>query len=213
MTVVVVTVAVAAAAAAMAERYSSERSDSSSNSGSSNSRSNNRSSGSSSTHLVGKKPPKHDTHVLEALKMLASAVRAGKILQRLVFGRIFASKNEAMQDFVQTVFSSQAQLQKCSTLQPFVGLDGPLPPLTYMYMVAQCICSLNSDPNACFFGMPPPAIKGLRLKIQFATPIVKCEPAWKLGQINVALMFNHKRSHPRGLAACGTMSMMHLFWL
>ena len=46
------------------------------------------------------------------------------------------------------------------------------------------------------------------LHVQLATPIVKCEPAWKLRKINVALMFNHKRSHPRTLAACGIMSIM-----
>ena len=45
------------------------------------------------------------------------------------------------------------------------------------------------------------------LHVQLATPIVKCEPAWKL---YVALMFNHKRSHPRTLAACGIMSIMML---
>ena len=45
------------------------------------------------------------------------------------------------------------------------------------------------------------------LHVQLATPIVKCEPAWKL---NVALMFNHKRPHPRTLAACGIMSIMML---
>ena len=39
------------------------------------------------------------------------------------------------------------------------------------------------------------------LHVQFATPIVKCGPAWKLRKINVARMFNHKRSHPRALAA------------
>ena len=44
--------------------------------------------------------------------------------------------------------------------------------------------------------------------VQLATPIVKCEPAWKLRKNNVALMFNHKRSHPRTLAACGIMSVM-----
>ena len=37
------------------------------------------------------------------------------------------------------------------------------------------------------------------LHVQLATPIVKCEHAWKLRKINVALMFNHKRSHPRHL--------------
>ena len=46
------------------------------------------------------------------------------------------------------------------------------------------------------------------LHVQLATPIVKCEPAWKLRKINVALMFNHKRSHLRTLAACGIMSIM-----
>ena len=49
------------------------------------------------------------------------------------------------------------------------------------------------------------------LHVQLATPIVKCEPAWKLRKINVALMFNHKRSHPRTLAACGIMSIMMFF--
>ena len=39
------------------------------------------------------------------------------------------------------------------------------------------------------------------LHVQLATPIVKCEPAWKLRKNNVALMFNHKRSRPRTLAA------------
>ena len=39
------------------------------------------------------------------------------------------------------------------------------------------------------------------LHVQLATPIVKCEPALKLRKNNVALMFNHKRSHPRTLAA------------
>ena len=47
---------------------------------------------------------------------------------------------------------------------------------------------------------------------QFATPIVKCEPAWKLRKIHVALMFNHKRSQPRTLAACGIMSIMMLVY-
>ena len=46
------------------------------------------------------------------------------------------------------------------------------------------------------------------LHVQLTTPIVKCEPAWKLRKINVALMFNHKRSHPRALAACSIMSIM-----
>ena len=50
------------------------------------------------------------------------------------------------------------------------------------------------------------------LHVQLATPIVKCEPAWKLRKINVALMFNHKRSHPRTLAACGIMSIMMFFF-
>ena len=49
------------------------------------------------------------------------------------------------------------------------------------------------------------------LHVQLATPIVKCEPVWKLTKNNVALMFNHKRSHPRTLAACGTMSIMMFF--
>ena len=49
------------------------------------------------------------------------------------------------------------------------------------------------------------------LHVQLATPIVKCEHAWKLRKINVALMFNHKRSHPRTLAACGIMSIMIFF--
>ena len=49
--------------------------------------------------------------------------------------------------------------------------------------------------------------------VQLATPIVKCEPAWKLKKNNVALMFNHKRSHPRTLAACGIMSIMIFFML
>ena len=35
--------------------------------------------------------------------------------------------------------------------------------------------------------------------VQLATPIVKCEPAWRRRKINVALMFNRKRSHPRTL--------------
>ena len=43
--------------------------------------------------------------------------------------------------------------------------------------------------------------------VQLATPIVKCGLAWKLRKINVALMFNHRRSHPRTLAACGIMSI------
>ena len=34
------------------------------------------------------------------------------------------------------------------------------------------------------------------LHVQLATPIVKCEPAWKLRKNNVALMFNHKRAPP-----------------
>ena len=51
------------------------------------------------------------------------------------------------------------------------------------------------------------------LHVQLATPIVKCEPAWKLSKINGALMFNHKRSHPRALAACGIMSIMMCFML
>ena len=34
------------------------------------------------------------------------------------------------------------------------------------------------------------------LHVQLATPIVKCEPAWKLRKNNVALMFNHKRTPP-----------------
>ena len=46
------------------------------------------------------------------------------------------------------------------------------------------------------------------LHVQLATPIVICELAWKLRKINAALMFNHKRSHPRTLAACGIMSIM-----
>ena len=50
------------------------------------------------------------------------------------------------------------------------------------------------------------------LHVQLATPIVKCEPAWKLKKNNVALMFNHKRSHPRTLAACGIMSIMMFFY-
>ena len=45
------------------------------------------------------------------------------------------------------------------------------------------------------------------LHVQLATPLVKCEPARKL---NVALMFNHKRSHPTTLAACCIMSTMML---
>ena len=48
--------------------------------------------------------------------------------------------------------------------------------------------------------------------VQLATPIVKCEPAWKRRKINVALIFNHKRSHPRMLAACGIMSIMMLLY-
>ena len=48
------------------------------------------------------------------------------------------------------------------------------------------------------------------LHVQLATPIVKCKPAWKLRKNNVALMFNHKRSHPRTLAACGIRSIMML---
>ena len=51
------------------------------------------------------------------------------------------------------------------------------------------------------------------LHVQLATPIVKCEHAWKLRKINMALMFNHKRSHPRTLAACGIMSIMMFFML
>ena len=39
------------------------------------------------------------------------------------------------------------------------------------------------------------------LHVQLATPIIKCEPALKLRKNNVALMFKHKRSHPRTLAA------------
>ena len=35
------------------------------------------------------------------------------------------------------------------------------------------------------------------LHVQLATPIVKCEPAWKLRKNNVALMFNHKRTPPQ----------------
>ena len=49
------------------------------------------------------------------------------------------------------------------------------------------------------------------LHVQLATPIVKCEPAWKLRKNSVVLMFNHKRSHPRTLAACGIMSIMMFF--
>ena len=49
------------------------------------------------------------------------------------------------------------------------------------------------------------------LHVQLATPIVKCEHAWKLRKINVALMLNHKGSHPRTLAACGIMSIMIFF--
>ena len=51
------------------------------------------------------------------------------------------------------------------------------------------------------------------LHVQLATPIAKCQPAWKLRKNNVALMFNHKRSHPRTFAACGIMSIMMCFML
>ena len=48
--------------------------------------------------------------------------------------------------------------------------------------------------------------------VQLASPIVKCDPAWKRRKIHVAMMFNHKRSHPRTLAACGIMSIMMLLY-
>ena len=47
--------------------------------------------------------------------------------------------------------------------------------------------------------------------VQLATPIVKCEPAWKRRKMNLALMFNHERLHPRTLAACGIMSIMMFY--
>ena len=57
---------------------------------------------SSERHAAGEKIPKHNTHVLQALKVPAGAVNlnAGEILYRPVFGHKFVSKNEAMQDFV-----------------------------------------------------------------------------------------------------------------
>ena len=50
------------------------------------------------------------------------------------------------------------------------------------------------------------------LHVQLAIPMVKCEPAWKLRRINAALMFNHKLSHPRALAACAVMRIMMLLY-
>ena len=62
----------------------------------------------------GKNPSEHDTHVLQGLEVLASAVNlsGSEILYRPVFGSKFGSKNEAMQDFAQAFFSGQAQPQK-----------------------------------------------------------------------------------------------------
>ena len=119
-----------------------------------------------SRHAAGKKPPEHDTHVLQGLKVLAGAVNlsGGEILYCPVFESKFGSNNEGMQDFVASfLFSSSATAEV--------------------------------------------------LHVQLATPIVKCEPAWKLRKINMALMFNHMRSHPRTLAACGIMSIMMFFML
>ena len=62
-------------------------------------------------HPAGTKKPNHDTHVLQALNLLASAVHlnTGEILHRPVFGHNFMSKNEEMQDFVATfLFRSNA---------------------------------------------------------------------------------------------------------
>ena len=117
-------------------------------------------------HAAEKKKTEHDTHVLQGVKVRAGAVNlsGGEILYRPVFGSIFGSKNEAMQDFVASfLFRSSATAEV--------------------------------------------------LHVQLTTPIVKCEPAWKLRKINVALMFNHKRSHPRTLAACGIMSIMMFLFL
>ena len=54
----------------------------------------------------GNNTPKRDTHVLQALKVLASAVNlnADGILYRPVFGHKFVSKNEAMQDCRKLLF-------------------------------------------------------------------------------------------------------------
>ena len=115
--------------------------------------------------LRGKNHPKHDTNVLQGLKVLAGTVNlnAGEILYRPVFGHKFVSKNEAMQDFVTSFL-------------------------------------FRSSATAELF------------HVQLATPIVKREPAWKRRKINVALMFNHKRSQPRTPAACGIMSIMLLLY-
>ena len=115
--------------------------------------------------LRGKNHPKHDTNVLQGLKVPAGTVNlnAGEILYRPVFGHKFVSKNEAMQDFVTSFL-------------------------------------FRSSATAELF------------QVQLATPIVKREPAWKHRKINVALMFNHKRSQPRTLAACGIMSIMLLLY-
>ena len=67
--------------------------------------------GSRNRHPAGKTTPKRDTHVIEAVTLLACAVKlkAGEILYRFVLGHRRTVQNEAMQDFVASSFFSRVK--------------------------------------------------------------------------------------------------------